>query len=580
MSTQLQSLDDAASDEWKSKYSQVLNELEDQEKIWSHEEGELYKSILRLIFTYTGLNENLDQQLSRLRDNLRKEKNNSARHKIIKPVIEEVVSFARKQEPGQAQESSENILSLMTYLELPDANSKQLKTIREKLSEKSAGQSIQSSIIELAELINKAGKTAAPESRHIELESEDPLKQLLENISLPGELGIEVMTLRKRAVEIEEEQDRLALIQDLVRVLGKQNQESTTQNSDTDNFPNLKETLMELFEWLSIPAEYGKRVEHVKNQIAKLEAESDLSVVLRDTAIVINDLQNALQLELGDVQNFLLKVTSRLEDVETCFRDLSSVETENREQTKLIGEDIKSSVTNIREGITDSTDLVEMKQNIESRLAFIEQSVEDYSQLTQQREQIWEGTVSTLKGRIKSMKGETIKLHQRIQEEYKRAKTDALTGVPNRLAYNEKIKQEFARWQRNSIPFSVCVIDVDKFKGVNDTYGHKAGDKVLKTLAEVCAINIREVDFFARYGGEEFVVLLPETELEQAKIVAENLRRQIEVCKFHYAKEPVVITISCGLSEFGQDDTIDSVFNRADKALYSAKENGRNRIAS
>ncbi|MFT5349846.1 MAG: diguanylate cyclase, partial [Gammaproteobacteria bacterium] len=160
----------------------------------------------------------------------------------------------------------------------------------------------------------------------------------------------------------------------------------------------------------------------------------------------------------------------------------------------------------------------------------------------------------------------------------KRAKTDALTRIANRLAYNEKIKQEFARWQRNAQPFSVCVIDVDKFKGVNDSYGHKAGDKVLKTIAEVCAANIRKMDFFARYGGEEFVLLLPDTALDQAIVVAENLRRKIEVCKFHYAKETVVITVSCGLAQFDKGDTTESVFNRADKALYAAKDQGRNQV--
>ena len=176
------------------------------------------------------------------------------------------------------------------------------------------------------------------------------------------------------------------------------------------------------------------------------------------------------------------------------------------------------------------------------------------------------------------MKGETHKLHKRIQEEYKRAKTDALTGIPNRLAYDEKIKQEFARWQRNAQSFTVCVVDVDKFKGVNDNFGHKAGDKVLKTIAEVCATNIRETDFIARYGGEEFVLLLPETALDQARVVAENLRREIEIRKFHYSNEPVVITISCGLAEFGKNDTAESVFKRADKALFKAKACGRNQV--
>ena len=176
------------------------------------------------------------------------------------------------------------------------------------------------------------------------------------------------------------------------------------------------------------------------------------------------------------------------------------------------------------------------------------------------------------------MKGESITLHKRILEEYRKAKTDALTGIANRLAYNEKLKHEISRRQRNHKPLSICVVDVDKFKGVNDTYGHKAGDKVLQTIAQVCSKNVREVDFFARYGGEEFVLLLPETRVEQARVVADNLRRQIQVCKFHYAGQPVSITISCGIAEFSGEDSGDTVFKRADKALYRAKQEGRNRV--
>ena len=142
----------------------------------------------------------------------------------------------------------------------------------------------------------------------------------------------------------------------------------------------------------------------------------------------------------------------------------------------------------------------------------------------------------------------------------------------------KKLKQELNRRQRNGQALSLCVIDVDKFKGVNDNFGHKAGDKVLKTIADVCSGSIREEDFFARYGGEEFVLLLPETGAQQAMVVAENLRTQIEMRKFHYANEPVNITISCGLTEFDTTDTGDSAFRRADKALYRAKEEGRNRV--
>ena len=513
-----------------------------------------------------------------MRDKLRQETGNRARNKIINPVIDSVVHLAQQRETQQKSDSVDHLIYLLDTLVLPDSYRKQLKTIGLALADIDEDKDIDSCIDQLVHVIEEACKGKNTKATRIELKMDDPLAELLENLSFPGELGIQMISLRKRASEIEEEQDRLQLIQDLVQLLSRQNKNDEEVNSDMDIFPHLKETLLELFEWLSIPEEYSTRVESVKAQIARLQSDPDLSAVLRDTAIVINDLQAALQLELGDIQNFLAKVTARLEDVENCFRDMAYSESENLEETQQFNSNIEKNVRNIREGIADSEDVKEIKQTIESRLLFIEQSVAGFRQSTQSHQDLWEKRVTTLKKRIHNMKGETQKLHRRIQEEYKRAKTDALTGIPNRLAYDEKIKQEFARWQRNAQPFTVCVVDVDKFKGVNDSFGHKAGDKVLKTIAEVCAANIRKMDFIARYGGEEFVLLLPETALDQARVVAENLRREIEIRKFHYSKEPVVITISCGLAEFGKNDTAESVFNRADKALYTAKERGRNQV--
>ncbi|MFT5349974.1 MAG: diguanylate cyclase, partial [Gammaproteobacteria bacterium] len=416
MSTQLQSLDSNPNSEWKDKYYQTLDELEEKEKTWAQEESGLYKSILRLILTYTGLDEDLDKQLASMRDNLKKETGNSGRNKIISPVIEEVLSYARKQDPEntQADNSLEYLASLLKKLKLPDKYQKQLKTINKSLTKNSERKNIQACINQLCSLIGEAASTNNTDAERIQLKTDDPLTHLLENLSLPGELGIEVMTLRKRAVEIEEEQDRLQLIQDLVQLLSRHTKNDEGNKADVENFPHLKDTLLELFEWLSIPEEYGKRVELVKTRIASLQADPDLSAVLRDTAIVINDLQAALQVELGDIQVFLAKVTSRLEEVESCFRDLSSSEKENRKDTKQLNTDIQTSVNNIRLGITESDDIQAMKQSIESRLSFIEQSAGNYLQSSQKRQQFWEGTVNILKGRIQSMKGETVSLHKRI----------------------------------------------------------------------------------------------------------------------------------------------------------------------
>ncbi len=578
MATQLQQ--PPAGTDWKDRYRQVLLEFENNKKNWSETEAELYKSILRLIFSYTGLNPELDQDLSGVRDRLRKETSNHARNDIINPVIENIINFARQRDLEPKTDPHEHLMHLLDVLDLSDDYQQQLQVIGKTLGDNSEDSDIQSCIDQLAGVISEACKGENKEAGRIELKADDPLTQLLENLSLPGEPGIEMISLRKRAREIEEEQERLQLIQDLVQLLSGQNHGHGVTNTDIDNFPHFKDTILELFEWLAIPKEYNSRVENVKSQITNLQSDSDLSSALRETAVVINDLQATLQVELGDIQGFLAKVTSRLEEVEHCFFDMGNSESETLKETQHFNNDIENNVRHIREGIADSNDVSEIKKYIENRLVFIEKSVTGYLQSTQSRQRLWHNKINTLKKRINTMKGESTKLHKRILEEYRKAKTDTLTGVPNRLAYNERINYEFSRWQQSTQSLSICVIDVDKFKGVNDNYGHKAGDKVLKTIAEVCANNIREKDFFARYGGEEFVLLLPETALDEARLVADSLRHEIEICKFHYAKDPVAITISGGVSEFSKDDTTESVFIRADKALYTAKENGRNQVVT
>ncbi len=507
MSTQLKELEQDS--QWKQKYVQAINEFDDKEKQWADDESALYKSILRLVLSYSGANEKLDKSLASMRKRLRQENGSEARKKIISPVIDEIIQYT-------------------------------------------------------------SSKVAAP--------NQDPLLSLLDNLSLPGESGIEIIGLRKRAREIKEEQDRLQLTQDLVELLSRQNATAEGHGNSEENFPHLRDTLLELFQWLSIPKEYSTRVEQLKAQISKLQNDPDLSATLRETAIVINDLQAALQVELGDIQSFLARVTDRLEDVESNFIELMATDGESLRDTEKMNLQVEENVKRIRAGLATGDDVETIKQAIESRLQFLEQSTSNYFQSMQQHREVFDDRVKILKSRLKQMKGESISLHKRIVEEYRKAKTDALTGIANRLAYNEKINQEISRRQRNRKPLSVCVVDVDKFKGVNDTYGHKAGDKVLQTIAQVCARNVREVDFFARYGGEEFVLLLPETRAEQARVVADNLRRKIEVCKFHYAGQPVSITISCGIAEFAGMESGDVVFNRADKALYRAKQEGRNRV--
>ena len=150
---------------------------------------------------------------------------------------------------------------------------------------------------------------------------------------------------------------------------------------------------------------------------------------------------------------------------------------------------------------------------------------------------------------------------------------DGLTGAKNRRAFNEKLAEEWSRAGRYSTPLSLVMFDVDKFKTYNDSFGHQAGDEVLKTLARTVMGVVRTTDFFARYGGEEFALILPNTDAEGAYILAERLRERIEQAK--WKERPVTSSFGVSSMEIGMENG-ESLLEAADKALYLSKENGRN----
>lgn len=153
--------------------------------------------------------------------------------------------------------------------------------------------------------------------------------------------------------------------------------------------------------------------------------------------------------------------------------------------------------------------------------------------------------------------------------------TDTLTGLYNRLKLDELLRLHVSTAMRHGTPFSVIMLDIDKFKSVNDTYGHQVGDTLLQEIAHVLKINIRLEDALGRWGGEEFLILLPATTSEGATALAEKLREAIEAYSFSTVGQR---TSSFGVASYTQGDDTKSIIGRADEALYRAKESGRNRV--
>lgn len=168
---------------------------------------------------------------------------------------------------------------------------------------------------------------------------------------------------------------------------------------------------------------------------------------------------------------------------------------------------------------------------------------------------------------------ESLELINQLLEQ--QAMTDPLTGIYNRLKITKALETEIDRAQRYNSHLSVILLDVDKFKSINDTYGHLEGDAVLKKIADLLTDNIRTTDILGRWGGEEFILLTPGLDLERAAQFAEKLRIAVERHAFPIQRS---ITSSFGVTVFNTGDTEFTLTNRADQALYTAKQNGRNRV--
>lgn len=157
------------------------------------------------------------------------------------------------------------------------------------------------------------------------------------------------------------------------------------------------------------------------------------------------------------------------------------------------------------------------------------------------------------------------------------ARKDALTGLPNRLEANERLRQEYLQMKRHGQPYALMMLDIDFFKKVNDTYGHPAGDEVLRQVARLLMQSLRESDFVARVGGEEFLVILPRTELAQAVAVAEKIRTTVQD---HTIETVGQVTLSIGVVMASPDQGNEEVaVHEADALLYQAKQGGRNRVS-
>lgn len=183
---------------------------------------------------------------------------------------------------------------------------------------------------------------------------------------------------------------------------------------------------------------------------------------------------------------------------------------------------------------------------------------------------------SDLQAQLHSAESRLEQQTRQLESQMAAARTDALTGLANRRAFDDEMNRRVTVYQQKADPTSLMLIDVDHFKKFNDTYGHQAGDEVLRGVARVLFANVRDQDVVCRYGGEEFAVILPGDQATEAQKTAERVRAAIQATTFPIDGRDLKVTISGGLTQVTATDTPEAMLKRADEALYASKAAGRN----
>jgi len=221
---------------------------------------------------------------------------------------------------------------------------------------------------------------------------------------------------------------------------------------------------------------------------------------------------------------------------------------------------------------------IDSKQNINGYLVVVE-DVTEQKQFQIQLEALNHSLEEKVEIRTRQLKQELSKRNILEKNLRQLADHDPLTGLLNRRSFVERVNQEISRSHRCNSELSYMIIDIDKFKKINDTYGHLTGDVVLKEFSKKISGILRKNDFIGRIGGEEFAIALPGTSMESANKMGEMIRKEIAEHNLKYKSTNINFTVSIGISRFMlAKESINDVFSRADSALYRAKNSGRNKV--
>ncbi len=610
---------------WKEKYLQSLERFEVQEKQASKRLDLLRKGFVRVSLAADGLDEPLDDILAELRNALRETDDVLTLEPMIARLESCVIALDdhRKDDFGVANEMIDSALAVALDVKLPRKDKSAIKSFRKQLPDMLQGTSVNIDLwkgyldvqqpvfdylveLEKGELAKKPGglfqrlfssATEDAKENEIEGDNEDALEEKsdtssiytspavaddVEPVGVSESIEQPVSTTEGETTGFNKDSDPVnvapeGVVESLPVIVGD---ESDEFRKDADHLKEeLKSRTVQVFcglvDQIETPNEFDDRK---YNLVLRLQNDFDwgfLPELLTETMELVASTKKVAQLEF---EGFLVTLHDRLQDIQDFLQVARAGEEKAQlNQTKL-DQEVRMGLKEIKASVDDALDIGVLKEDITLMVNQIVNVIDTFHVDERSRRDEVYDRIEMLGAKMVEMESEATELRNNLEAQRLQAMRDPLTELPNRQAYDEQVEKEFSRWKRHDRPLSMAIVDIDFFKKINDTLGHLRGDKVLKLVAREVQMNIRSEDFVARYGGEEFVILMPDTDENAACLAIEKVRAAIECCPFNFAGERVSITASFGVSAMRTDDTVISCFDRVDKALYKAKDNGRNRV--
>lgn len=337
----------------------------------------------------------------------------------------------------------------------------------------------------------------------------------------------------------------------------------------------LTEPLLRVLANVKLPAQHHQALETVRNRLERIHDVQELPEAIGQLAETILD---ASSVEQAQFEQFLTQLNARLSKVQQFLDNTHTRQQDEGQDGHSLQQDMHQHMSALRVQLREANDLKALQLGIQNQIDGILNRVDTFRFSQQQRLSQNEQEFALLREQMRATEDEAARLRENLSELRHRANTDALTRMPNRHAYHERLTQEYNRWRRYRHKLTLAIGDIDHFKRINDQHGHMAGDAILKEVAQLLTGGIRESDFVARHGGEEFVLLMPETGLMEAQKAVDKLREAIAEKPISMGEHHLPVTISFGVAEFENDDVPRDVYTRADTALYKAKTKGRNTV--